>query len=794
MTRPKGEFFEQIAWYGYSPEHINYMKKHPIAAGRSTISGRTVLEGKVVHVPDTQADPEFAFPFPPSVMKHITPARAMLGVPLKRDGIPIGVFALARSTPRPFTDRQIELVTTFADQAVIAIENARLFDEVQARTKELTELLEQQTATSEVLQVISSSPGELEQVFEAVLANATRLCGAKFGVLSLLMSGDVFQNASLYNMPPGIAEARLREPFHPHPKSGMAYLARTKEMFQIEDLRTQPPYLEGDPAVVAMVDVAGARTILAVPMLKESTLVGAITIFRQEVHPFTDQQIELVRNFAKQAVIAIENARLLNELRESLQQQTATADVLKVISSSPGELEPVFSEMLENATRICEAQFGTLFNYDGRLFHPAAVRNAPPALLEFYQQRGSFQPPPGTSLDRLLKTRDVVNRVDDFVGEVPSSAARLGGAKSQLAVPMFKDEALVGAIVIYRQEVRPFTDKQIALVQNFAAQAVIAIENTRLLNELRDRTTQLGRSVEELRALGDVSQAVNSTLDLKTVLDTIVAKAVQLSGTEAGTIYEFDEHQRDLLFRSTYGMDDSVIAALKDHHIGISEPTIDQAVRSRAPVQISDVREIPMTPARDITSRAGYRALLVVPLLARDHVVGVLVVRRKAPGAFPQDTVDLLKTFAAQSVLAIQNAHLFTEIDEKSRQVEIASQHKSQFLANMSHELRTPLNAILGYTELILDNIYGETPDKMREVLDRLQANGKHLLGLINDVLDLSKIEAGQLTLDLSDYSLKDIVHTVFTAVESLATGKNLALTISGASAGVRLPCGGAAG
>src|SRR4029077_19891879 len=412
-----------------------------------------------------------------------------------------------------------------------------------------------------------------------------------------------------------------------------------------------------------------------------------------------------------------ENTRLLNELRESLQQQIATADVLKVISSSPGELEPVINAMLENATRICEAKFGTLFNYDGRLFHPVAVRNAPPTLLEFYQQRGSFQPPPGTTLDRLLKTRDVVNLVDDSVGQVPSSAARLGGATSQLAVPMFKDEALVGAIVIYRQEVHPFTDKQIALVQNFAAQAVIAIENTRLLNELRDRTTQLGRSVEELRALGDVSQAVNSTLDLKTVLDTMVAKAVQLSGTGAGTIYEFDEHQRDLLFRSTYGMDDSVIAALRDHHIGIAEPTIDQAVRNREPVQIPDVRDIPATPARDIASRAGYRALLVFPLLAREHVIGTLVVRRKEPGAFPENTIDLLKTFAAHSVLAIQNAHLFTEIDEKSRQVEIASQHKSQFLANMSHELRTPLNAILGYTELILDNIYGETPEKMRQVI-----------------------------------------------------------------------------
>ena len=294
----------------------------------------------------------------------------------------------------------------------------------------------------------------------------------------------------------------------------------------------------------------------------------------------------------------------------------------------------------------------------------------------------------------------------------------------------------------------------------------------------RDRTTQLGRSVEELRALGDVSQAVNSTLDLATVLSTIVSRAVQLSGTEAGAIYEFDEQQTELQLRSTYGMSEELITALRDQHIGLGEPIFERAITRREPVQIEDLAASPPTPARDIVARAGFRALLVLPLFARDRVIGALVVRRKAPGAFPENTVDLLKTFAAQSVLAIQNAHLFTEIDEKSRQLEIASQHKSQFLANMSHELRTPLNAILGYTELILDNIYGETPDKMREVLDRLHANGKHLLGLINDVLDLSKIEAGELTLDLADYSLKEVVQTVFTAVESLATGKKLALTI----------------
>ena len=668
---------------------------------------------------------------------------------------------------------------------MIAIENVRLFDEVQARTKELTESLQQQTATSEVLQVISSSPGELEPIFNKMLENATRVCNAKFGSMVLHDEG-AFRHVALHNMPTAFAESVRRDPYlHLPPGAPLDRVARTKQPVHVADFRDEPAYLAGVESARVLVDVGRARTLLGVPMLKEGELVGALGIYRQEVRPFTDKQIELVQNFANQAVIAIENTRLLNELRESLEQQTATSEVLSVISSSPGELEPVFGAILESAARVCNAAFGILALRDGDSFRRVASHNIPPAYAEFLRREPTVKSSqPDSPLDRMARTKRVVQICD--LREEPAYAssptmialAELCGGRTFLLVPMLKEDELIGMITIYRQEVMPFADKQIELVRNFAKQAVIAIENTRLLNELRARTADLARSVEELRALGDLSQAVNSTLDLKTVLDTIVAKAVQLSGTEAGTIYEFDEHQRDLLFRSTYGMDDSVIAALKDHHIGISEPTIDQAVRSHAPVQISDVREIPMTPARDIASRAGYRALLVVPLLARDDVVGVLVVRRKAPGAFPQDTIELLKTFAAQSVLAIQNAHLFTEIDEKSRQVEIASQHKSQFLANMSHELRTPLNAILGYTELILDNIYGETPEKMREVLERLHANGKHLLGLINDVLDLSKIEAGELTLDLADYSLKEVVQTVFTAVELLATGKKLALTI----------------
>jgi len=299
-----------------------------------------------------------------------------------------------------------------------------------------------------------------------------------------------------------------------------------------------------------------------------------------------------------------------------------------------------------------------------------------------------------------------------------------------------------------------------------------------LEKKVQIRTGELARSVEELRALGEVSQAVNSTLDLETVLATIVAKAVQLSSADAGAIYVLDETGREFEIRATHGMTETMIAEMRDQHLSTSENTIARAVAQRAPVQVPDLLDEVLTPTQEIVLRAGYRALLVVPLLRPDRIIGILGVRRKLPGDFPANIVGLLETFAAQSVLAIQNARLFQEIEEKRRELEIASRHKSQFLANMSHELRTPLNAILGYTELILDNIYGEVPETLRGVLDRVQSNGRHLLGLINDVLDLAKIEAGQLSLSLADYSLQGVIETVFAAVESLATEKQLALNV----------------
>jgi signal transduction histidine kinase/DNA-binding response OmpR family regulator len=460
------------------------------------------------------------------------------------------------------------------------------------------------------------------------------------------------------------------------------------------------------------------------------------------------------------------------ELSESLEQQTATSEVLQVISSSPGELEPVFQAMLASANRLCGAQFGMLNLYDGEAFRHAALHNVPPAYVETWRQH-VMRPHPKSGHAEVVKTKRVVE-IEDLRAQRPYlegdpsvlALANSGGARSVMIAPMLKENDLVGTITIYRQEVRRFTDKQIELVKNFAKQAVIAIENTRLLNELRQRTDQLARSVEQLQALGDVTQAVNSTLDLQTVLDTIVAKATQLSGTEAGVIYVFDEANREFQLRATYGMTAEMIAVITEHHADFSE-AVRAATQQRKPDQVTDLQ--PSSRANELVIRLGYRARLVVPLLASEQIVGALVVRRKSPGEFSPGTIDLLQTFAAQSALAIQNARLFSEIQEKGSQLAEASQHKSQFLASMSHELRTPLNAIIGLTEMMVTNAARFGTEKAQEPLQRVNRAGTYLLGLINQVLDLSKIEAGKLELNPQTVQLVPLIDEVVGTARQLA-------------------------
>ena len=416
-----------------------------------------------------------------------------------------------------------------------------LLKKVALLERERDEALEREKATAEVLRFISSSPGELEPVFQAMLENAVRICQARFGTL-YLREADAFRAVATHNAPTAYIEDRKRNLVRPPPDSALGQVLKTHRVTQVADITATKSYIEGDPYLVAAVQLAGYRTIAAVPMLKEDSLIGAITINRQEVEPFTDKQIELVKNFAAQAVIAIENARLLNELRqrtddltESLEQQTATSEVLRVISSSPGDLQPVFEAILENATRICEAKFGTLYLKESDGFRAAGMHNAPPAYQE--ARAGVVHPPPSSSLWRAANTKQAVQNSDvtlerGYIERDPFvvTAAALGGYRSVLSVPMLQEDTLIGAITIFRQEVRPFTEKQIALVTSFASQAVIAIENTRLLNELRESLAQQTATSEVLKVIS------SSPGDLKPVFNAMLENAARLCEAQFGNL------------------------------------------------------------------------------------------------------------------------------------------------------------------------------------------------------------------------------------------------------------------
>ncbi|TMG90931.1 MAG: GAF domain-containing protein, partial [Betaproteobacteria bacterium] len=630
----------------------------------------------------------------------------------------------------------------------------------------------------EILRVISQSQTDVQPVFEAIAAAALKLCDATSGAV-YTFDGELIHVGALAVVNPEGADA-LRKLF-PRPPSRDMTATRailTRDVATVPDVLTDPDF-----AFQAAALAGGFRSVLAVPLMRDQTAIGAISVGRPEPGQFPDQQIALLQTFADQAVIAIENVRLFNETKEALERQTATADILRVISGSPTDTQPVFEVILDRATKLCDAETGILFRYENGAYHAQATRIPNAEFAAIFKEPRRPGPGSKSGLGRLMREKRTVH-IPDLLQDAASAEGdplRLqtlrGGVRTWLGVPLLKEGELIGAILVYRSEPRAFGEQQISLLETFADQAVIAIENVRLFKELQARTEALTRTVGQLTALGEVGQAISSTLDLETVLKTIVSRAVQLTGLDGGSIYEYDDRAEEFRLQAAENMPQDVAEDIRKAPTRKGDGALGRTAITLEPTQVPDTLDDSYRSARkELLIRAGYRALLAVPLLREDHLLGGLLVNRKTPGAFAPEIVELLKTFAAQSALAIQNARLFREIEEKGGQLEAASRHKSEFLANMSHELRTPLNAIIGFSEVLSERMFGEINDKQAEYLGDILESGRHLLSLINDILDLSKIEAGRMELDPTDFDLPTAIENTLILVRERAHRRGIAL------------------
>jgi GAF domain-containing protein len=693
--------------------------------------------------------------------------RSGVSVPLLKGDELIGLIGIFRQEVRPFTDKQIELVQNFAAQAVIAIENTRLLSE-------LRESLQQQTATADVLKVISRSTFDLQKVLDTLVESAARLCRADRTAIRLVRD-NLYYNSASFGFLDDHKERMKGEPLKPGRGSIVGRVALERKSVHIIDGQA-----DADPNVASRSRSGNVRTVLGVPLLREETPIGVLLLQRSIVQSFTDKEIELAETFADQAVIAIENVRLFDEvqvrtrdLTESLQQQTATADVLKVISSSQGELEPVFQTMLANAVRICGAKFGIMHRYENDGFCLVAAYDTPAALVEYQRSRGAFQPRLGTPLEQVWRTKEAVQIADDAAGSNPSALATLGGARSHMVVPMLKDNELVGAIAIYRQEVKPFTDKQIDLVKNFAAQAVIAIENTRLLKELRE-------SLQQQTATADVLKVISrSTFDLQTVLQTLVESAARLCDADKGNI---TREKNGVFYRAaeSYGHSREFLDHIRSLPIESSQGSATgRALFERRVIHIPDVKADAEYTLVDAQKLGDYRSILAVPMLREGVVLGVLTLTRSEVRPFTDKQIELVRTFADQAAIAIENVRLFDEVQTRTRdlaksleelrttQDRLVQTQKlallGQLTAGIAHEIKNPLNFVNNFSgisaELIgelRDSLKGiplddkarteinELTDTLKSNFDKVVHHGRRADAIVKNMLQHSREGSGE--------------------------------------------------